>query len=176
MKANMSVLAQRYAKAYDSAAKDNAAAQLNMELLKEALSSLSSIEAYINNPTIPSAVKMEIAAKAYGKEDSASAFIKLLISAGRFYLAPEIIKELQTLLDSRLGIKRVTVTSAGELDETAKRGLSEALSKYFDSALALDFKNDPALLSGITIRCGDTLIDGSAEGRLKQMAKILTER
>ena len=134
MKANMSVLAQRYAKAYDSAAKDNAAAQLNMELLKESLSSLSSIEAYINNPTIPSAVQMEIAAKAYGKEDSASAFIKLLISAGRFYLAPEIIKELQTLLDSRLGIKRVTVTSAGEL------------------------------------------IDGSAEGRLKQMAKILTER
>ncbi len=176
MKANMSVLAQRYAKAYDSAAKNNAAAQSNMELLREALSSLKSVEAYVNNPTIPSAVKMEIAAKAYGKEDSALAFIKLLISAGRFYLAEEIVKELQNLLDLRLGIKRVTVTSAKELDDKAKQGLSEALSRYFNSALALDFKNDPALLSGITIRCGDILIDGSAEGRLKQMAKILTER
>lgn len=177
MKANMSVLARRYAKAYDSVAKgDNAAARENYELFKEALSSLKPVEEYINNPTIPPAVKLEVASKAYGKADAASSFVRLLVSSGRYYLAGEIEKELQNLLDARLGIKRVTVFSAGELGEDAKRGLSEALSKYFNSALALDYKLDGALLSGVVIRCGDLLIDASAEGRLKQMTKILTER
>ena len=177
MKANMSVLAQRYAKAYDLVAKsDNAAAKKNYELFKEALSSLKPVEEYINNPTISPSVKLEVASKAYDKADSAAAFVKLLISSGRYYLAGEIAKELQNLLDARLGIKRVTVFSAGELDESAKRGLSESLSQYFNSALALDYKLDASLLSGVVIRCGDLRIDASAEGRLKQMTKILTER
>ena len=177
MKANMSVLAQRYAKAYDLVAKnDNAAAQKNYELFKEALSSLKPVEEYINNPTISPSVKLELASKAYGNADTAASFVKLLISAGRYYLAGEIAKELQNLLDARLGIKRATVFSAGELDDGAKRGLGEALSKYFNSALALDYKTDASLLSGVVILCGDLLIDASAEGRIKQMTKILTER
>ncbi len=176
MKANTTVLAQRYAKAYDGVAKDNAQAQSNYELFKAALSALKVAEYYINNPTIPARVKLEAASKAYPNSDVAGAFVKLLIASGRYYLAGEIEKELSALLDARLGIKRVSVISAAELDETAKSGLSAALSKYFDSALALEYKLDESLLSGIMIRCGDVLIDGSAQGRLKQMSKILTER
>ena len=56
MKANTTVLAQRYAKAYDGVAKDNAAAQHNYELFKGALSALKAVEYYINNPTIPARV------------------------------------------------------------------------------------------------------------------------
>lgn len=176
MKANTTVLAQRYAKAYDGVAKDNAAAQHNYELFKGALSALKAVEYYINNPTIPARVKLEVASKAYPEQDVAGAFVKLLIASGRYYLAGEIERELSALLDARLGIKRVSVISAAELDEKAKSGLSAALREYFDSALALEYKLDANLLSGIMIRCGDVLIDGSAQGRLKQMAKILTER
>ena len=176
MKANTIVLARRYAKAYDGVAKGNEAAEKNYKLFKEALSSLKPAEYYINNPTIPARVKLEAASKAYGKHNVASAFVKLLIASGRFYLAGEIEKELRALLDSRLGITRVTVTSADELDDSEKSGLLSALSKYFDGALALEYKLDGNLLSGIIISCGDVLIDGSAQGRLKQMRKFLTER
>lgn len=176
MKANTSVLAKRYAKAYDALAKDNADAKVNAALFEGILSSLQPVEDYLNNPTIPSSVKQDIVSKAYRVQDKALNFVKTLIAAGRFYLAAEISKELKELLDKRLGIKRITVTSAQELDDTAKRSISNALSKYFNSVLVLDFKTNAALLSGITVRCGDTVIDGSAQGRLEQMAKILTER
>ena len=98
------------------------------------------------------------------------------MQTGVYCTQGEIEKELQKLLDMRLGIKRCTITSAAQLEESDKIRLKNYLSEYFDSIIALDFKTDASLLSGITVRCGDTLIDGSAAGRLKQMAKILTER
>lgn len=176
MNANNSVLAKRYAKAYDSLAQGNALAKVNMTLFKDVLSALKPVETHLNNPTVPSWVKLEIVSKFCSDNNQAGNFIKTLISAGRYYLAAEIEKELQKLLDMRLGIKRCTITSAVQLEESDKIRLKNYLSEYFDAIIALDFKTDASLLSGITIRCGDTLIDGSASGRLKQMAKILTER
>ena len=176
MKANSSVLAKRYAKAYDSLAQGNALAKVNMTLFKDVLSALRPAENYLNNPTIPSSVKLEIVSKLCSENNQAGNFVKTLISAGRYYLSAEIEKETQNLLDMRLGIKRVTVTCAEEMTESEKIRLKNYLSKYFNSVVELDFNTDASLLSGITVRCGDILIDGSASGRLKQMAKILTER
>jgi len=176
MKANDSVLAKRYAKAYDGLAQGNALAKVNMTLFKDVLSALKPVENHLNNPTIPSCVKLEIVSKICSDNNQAGNFVKTLISAGRYYLAPEIEKELQNLLDVRFGIKRVSVTCAAEMEESAKIRLRNYLSEYFNSIVELDFKTDASLLSGITVRCGDILIDGSASGRLKQMAKILTER
>ncbi|MDR0953712.1 MAG: ATP synthase F1 subunit delta [Elusimicrobiota bacterium] len=173
MKANSLVLAQRYAKAYDGIAKNADEAAKNLSAYKDALAALTAADNALANPTLPFSVKEELLVKILDKS-LATSFIKLLVSAKRFDLAPEILRQLQQLLDKRLGIKRVHIASATPLEEPVKQKLNEALSKYFNSRLEIDFTQEAALLAGITLRERDTLIDGSALGRIEELAKNLT--
>lgn len=175
MKTNTLVLAKRYAAAYDTLAADTAQASANLEAFKAALSSVKEAQDYINNPTIPFSVKAEILAKIL-TDGKAASFIKLLVSSGRFYLADFIVSELAALLDQRLGVKRVKVISAGREDETGQAILTDALSIYFKSKVAVEFTQDESLLAGVVVRQGDLRIDGSAAGRIEQLTKNLTER
>jgi F-type H+-transporting ATPase subunit delta len=175
MKGNTLFLAGRYAKAYDSLAKDNGEAKVNFEEYKNALAALNVAAVYIINPTVSFEVKAEVLAKILPRGKAAS-FIKLLIFQKRFYLADIIGRELQTLLDKRLGTQRVSVVTAVSFGNSEKEKINIALSRYFNSRISVEYKEDSTLLAGLTIRRGDTFIDGSAQGRIKQLTKKLVEK
>ena len=175
MKTNTLVLAQRYAAAYDSLAKDTREAQANLAAFNNALASLEQAREYIDNPCLSFSVKAEILAKILGN-DKAASLIKLLVSAKRFYLAPVVSMQMQELIDKRLGLQRVSVTTASQMVASAQNALSEALEQYFKSKVAVTFTQDKDLLAGVVVRRGDLRIDGSAAGRIEQLTKNLTER
>jgi len=175
MKTNTLVLAQRYAAAYDSLAKDVVAARANRDAFDKALSSLGEAKAYIENPCISFNVKKQLLDKILGKDEAAS-LIRLLVSAKRFYLAGEVSKQLGKLIDKRLGLQRVSVTTAAPASSAAQNELTSALEKYFKSKVAVTFTQDKNLLAGLVVRNGDLRIDGSAAGRIEQLTKNLTER
>ncbi len=175
MKANSLVLAQRYALAYDSLAKDAKEASSNYEHLEQALLALKEAGQYLLSPVISNKVKEDILAKIL-KKSEAAAFIKILVDAKRFDLSALILKQLSVLLDKRNGVTRVKVSSCGALKDADKKILEKALSSYFNAKAALDFEEDSTLLGGLIIRRGDILIDASAQGRIKQLTKNLTER
>lgn len=174
MKANSIVLAARYAKAYDALSPDAKSARAALEAYRAALLGLKAAQSYIENPSLPLKVKEELLSKIL-KKSAASSFIRLLVGAKRFYLAPLIEEHLQSLLDARLGLKRVSIKYALPPSPGEKKTIESALQKYFNSALSASYEEDSSLLSGLVIRQGDTVIDGSAAGRLKQLSKILTE-
>lgn len=175
MKTNTLLLAKRYAAAYDALAKDAKEAQVNLAAYNKALEALEGAKAYINNPCLPFKVKADILAKVLedGKEAS---LIKLLVSAKRFYLAQAVSLQISELIDKRLGLQRVSVTSAAPVNDAARAALSSALEQYFNSKVAVTFTQDKDLLAGIVVRRGDLRIDGSAAGRIEQLTKNLTER
>lgn len=175
MKTNTLVLAQRYAAAYDALAKDVQQAQANMDAFSSALASLEQAKEYIDNPCISLSLKAKILDEILGSSQAAS-LIRLLVSAKRFYLADAVAKQMQVLIDKRLGLQRVGVTTAAPMDTSAQKALSEALETYFKSKVAVTFTQDKALLAGVVVRRGDLRIDGSAAGRIEQLAKNLTER
>lgn len=175
MKTNALVIARRYAKAYDETAKTDQEAKANLEAYKNALNSLKEAGSYIQNPTIPFEVKEELLAKILTDKKAAS-FIKILVSSKRFDLAGIIEQEISNLLDIRLGVKRVTVTTALAAETKQKSLLDEALGKYFKSGVAVSYQEDETLLAGLIVRQGDLRIDGSAKGRIKQLSKNLTEK
>ena len=175
MKTNTLVLAQRYAAAYDALAKDTQEAQANLAAFKNALASLEQAKGYIDHPCISFSVKAEILAKILGN-DKAASLIKLLVSAKRFYLASVVSMQMQELIDKRLGLQRVSVTTVSQMDASAQKSLSEALEQYFKSKVAVTFTQDTDLLAGVVVRRGDLRIDGSAAGRIEQLTKNLTER
>ena len=174
MKTGNSILAKRYANAYDRIAKNTDEALSNLAMFEDCLKGLKDIIPYLENPTINEDVKISLTENAL-PQNNARAFMLVLIKEKRFYLIEEILKEIKALLDIRQGIKRAVVTSAAPLDESTKAKIQKYLENYFKAKLALDFKEDKGLISGIKIKAGDFYIEGSAASRLRELAELLRE-
>ena len=174
MKTGTSILAKRYAKAYDRIAQNTDDAARNLASFEQSLADLQGIIPYLENPTINEDAKVSLVAKAL-PQNKAQVFILVLIKEKRFYLVNEILKEIKALLDLRQGIKRATVTSAAPLNEDTKTKIQKYLEDYFKTKLALEYKEDKGLISGIKIKAGDFYIEDSAASRLRELAGILRE-
>lgn len=174
MKTGTLILARRYAKAFDSIAKNTDDAARNLASFEEALKNLQGISAYLANPTINSKVKENLIEKSL-PDNTAMALLKVLIKEKRLSLADEILKQLNVLLDGRRGIKRAQVTSAATLDDKTKTQIQTALENYFKTKLTLGFKEDKSLITGLKIKVGDFYIEDSSRSRLRELENVLTE-
>ena len=174
MKTGTLILAQRYAKAFDSIAQNTDDAARNLASFEDALKKLKDISAYLANPTINSKVKENLIEKSL-PDNIARALLKVLIKEKRLNLADEILKQLNVLLDGRRGIKRAQVTSAATLDDKTKTQIQTALENYFKTKLTLGFKEDKSLITGLKIKVGDFYIEDSSRSRLRELENILTE-
>ena len=68
----------------------------------------------------------------------------------------------------------VLVTSAYELDSQQQTKLANALKKRLNREISITTQVDKALIGGVILRAGDTVIDGSVRGRLNRLSEALT--
>jgi F-type H+-transporting ATPase subunit b len=61
------------------------------------------------------------------------------------------------------------VTSARELSTAQQGQLAQILTSLADRRVNFEIKTDSQLVAGVRVRLGDTLIDNSIEGRLKEL-------
>ncbi len=174
MKTGTLILAARYAKAFDSIAKNTDDAAHNLASFEECLNSLKGISTHLENPTLNEQVKTALITKVLPK-NIASTFLAVLVKEKRFYLADEVLKQLHNLLDLRRDIKRGQVLTAKVLDEQVKLKIQKELENYFKTNLTLDFKEDSSLISGVKIKVGDFYIEDSAASRLQELEAVLKE-
>ena len=174
MKTGNLILAARYAKAFDSIAKNTDDAAHNLESFEDCLEGLKEISFYLINPSISDEIKLNLISKIL-PENVARNFLVVLVKEKRFYLAEEVLKELRNLLDLRRGIKRGQVFTAQVLDEQVKLKIQNELENYFKANLVLDFKEDSSLISGVKIKVGDFYIEDSAASRLQELEAVLKE-
>ncbi|MFD4461350.1 F0F1 ATP synthase subunit delta [Nocardia sp. NPDC058480] len=64
--------------------------------------------------------------------------------------------------------------SAVELNDQQKEKLSASLQRIYGKAVTVHVQVDPTLLSGVVVRVGDDVIDGSATGRLEKLRRALS--
>ena len=172
MKSQNLYLARKYAKAFDSCAKNTQEAKANLSSYQKALKGIGQIEDIIKNPAIAFNVKKPLLDKVLG-QDIGACFISLLVEEKRFYLASLIEQELALILDKRQGLARVQITSALPLNNTEQKQIEQVLSKYFKTSLNLSFKEDKNILGGLIIKKEDESIDGSILGQLKNLEQVL---
>ena len=172
MKAQNTFLARKYAKAFDSCAKNTQEAQSNLLCYQKALKGLVQIKEIIENPAIAFNQKKPLLDKVLGQDIGAS-FISLLVQAKRFYLAQNIEQELLVLLNKRQGLLQAQITAAIPLDLKEQERLQKVLSEYFKSPLKLSFKEDKNIIGGLIIKQEDLCIDGSILGQLKNLEQTL---
>ena len=159
MKTN-NYLAQKYAKAFDSCAKNLQEAKQNLLCYQRALKNIAQIKDIIDNPAILA-------------KDIGSDFVCLLIRAGRFALAPSIEQELLLLLDKRQGLIRAQITTATALNAEEQKEVQKVLKDFFKKDIALSFKEDKNILGGMIVKQEDLCIDGSILGQLENLKQTL---
>ena len=94
---------------------------------------------------------------------------KLIAAQPRDYRA--ILAAIQRLARLEMARREVLVESATALSASEGQRISAGLAKDYGDKLTIQFKTNPELLGGLSIKVGDDLFDGSVKGRLDRLSK-----
>jgi F-type H+-transporting ATPase subunit delta len=86
------------------------------------------------------------------------------------------LSDLSNLAAARRDRLIARVTSATDLSEDERNGLTEALGRAFGREIRIQVVVDPSLIGGLTVRIGDELIDASVARQLDDARRRLTGR
>lgn len=99
--------------------------------------------------------------------------VRLLSSKGRLGLLPQIAEAFQELLDDHRGIAHASVTAAVAMSDDDQQALASRLSTLTGKEVRLELHQDEAILGGLIVRIGDSLIDGSTRTKLVALKRRL---
>lgn len=105
--------------------------------------------------------------------DKVTNFLRVLAENKRLLLLPQIQRLFESLKARQEKLLDVDVRTAFPLDKETKKILTEKLSASFDSQINIKITVDSALIGGIIICAGDTVIDGSVRSRLTKLAEAM---
>jgi F-type H+-transporting ATPase subunit delta len=92
-------------------------------------------------------------------------------------LLPQIAREYHDLVDQVEGRIRASVTVAQEAADGERRAISKELSRAYGKEVVPHFVVNPAILGGVVVRVGDTVLDGSVRRRLASLrSRMLAPR
>ncbi|MEO5810631.1 MAG: F0F1 ATP synthase subunit delta [Rhodanobacter sp.] len=100
-------------------------------------------------------------------------FLAELAEQRRMGLLPEVAALYAALKRESESQLLVKVTSALALDAAQSEQLRASLQRRFKRDIALETHIDATLLAGVVVDTGTEVIDGSARGRLAQLADAL---
>lgn len=96
-------------------------------------------------------------------------FIQVLHERHMISKAERVIDDFRLYANSIAGIEAVTAETVHPLSERELSELTTKLKNALGKTIALTQQTNPALLGGVRLRVGDTIIDGSLAGRLEQL-------
>ncbi len=102
-------------------------------------------------------------------------FISILVEAERIKLAPEVFSLFEQKHAAAEGFSDVDVITAYPLDDAQVNAISESISKRLGKKVDINTEQDKALIGGVIIRAGDSVIDASIRGRLKELNNIFAQ-
>jgi len=173
MKSSDRILAQRYAAAYMSAAKNAADAAALAAGLEDLAGRLAYAETALASPLAGVQEKKELMKDIAGRESRALRLAGFMAEAKRFYLLGTVTQEARALADVISGTVRAQAKTARALDEKQRMRLTEKLAALTGKNPVIAFQTAPELLGGMQVRVGDLLIDASVSGRLDRLETIL---
>jgi F-type H+-transporting ATPase subunit delta len=100
-------------------------------------------------------------------------FFRVVAEAGRLNLLPELRRTFADLVDERAGIVQAQVSTAQPLSEVQTKALLASLTARTGKTIRLSWKQDPALLGGLKVQVGSTVLDASLQGQLRQLKSRL---
>ena len=96
-------------------------------------------------------------------------FVRVLGEGHRLGTGPAIARLFEEERSRRAGRSAVEIVSAYELEPPHVELLAEAIGRRLGRAITLETSVDESLIGGVVIRVGDSVIDASLAGRLREL-------
>jgi F-type H+-transporting ATPase subunit delta len=93
-------------------------------------------------------------------------FLQAMVHKRRQMLIPQVSDEYSLLIDEVEGRVHANVTMAKEASEEDHNVIAEQLSRVLGKTVVPHVTVNPAILGGVIVRVGDTVMDGSVRKRL----------
>ncbi|CAB0150881.1 ATP synthase subunit delta [Pseudidiomarina piscicola] len=106
-------------------------------------------------------------------DDNAQNFVRLMAENGRLKALTAVEKLFSEFRSEHEKEVTVDVTSAVKLTKKQQENLAETLEKRFSRKVKLNCSVDAAIVSGLYIKAGDTVIDGTVRGKLDRLTHAL---
>ncbi|MBZ9539698.1 F0F1 ATP synthase subunit delta [Modicisalibacter tunisiensis] len=177
--AETSTVARPYAKA----AFEFAHAQKALEAWSEMLTLAAGVVAddamrsrVLDNPRLSGAEKADVVIDVGGDAFSEEGrnFLRTLGQGHRLAALPDIAEQFEQLKAEQEKRLEVTIVSAFPLDAAQQDTLASALAKRLNREISITTQVDRALMGGVILRAGDTVIDGSVRNRLARLRDTLS--
>jgi F-type H+-transporting ATPase subunit delta len=126
------------------------------------------LRTFLESPKIAAAQKIEVLQKALGKRvpHLFLRFLETVIMKRRQMVIPSIASEYRALMDESEDRVHAMVTVARDPGEPEKDALKRQLSRLFGKKVVPHYSLNPAILGGVIVKVGDTVMDGSVRRRL----------
>lgn len=141
----------------------------------EVLGSDRQFRVFFESPKIPRADKKRVLEASLSGKVAAPVLnlFRLLIDRGRQTLFTEIADVFGEILDEARGRRLVSITSAQPISAGARDSLIALLKERMGGEIIASETVDSELLGGMTVRIGDTVIDGSLRTKLKHVGDAM---
>jgi len=179
--AESSTVARNYAQALLVLARkaDDQAGWGNMlRQVANAIESDITLRRFLESPRIATDLKSEVLTKALSDRvpNLFMRFIQTLVRNRRQTIIPSIADEYETLLDESEGVVHARVTVAMPIGEAEQQSLAASLSKTVGRKVIPHMITDPAILGGVVVRMGDTVMDGSLRRKLTRLKRSMSAK
>jgi F-type H+-transporting ATPase subunit delta len=126
------------------------------------------LKTFLESPKLSASHKIEILEKALGRRVPPLflRFLETVINKRRQMLIPEIASEYRKLIDESENRVHANVTVARETGEPERDALARQLSRLLGKRVVPHISLNPAILGGVIVKVGDTVMDGSVRKRL----------
>jgi F-type H+-transporting ATPase subunit delta len=141
--------------------------------IADAIESDLSLQRVLESPRIPSAAKFAIFEKALGDRvpHLMLRWLQAIVRNRRQMMLPTIANEYDTLLDEGANRVHARMTFATEPGATDVADVTARLAASLGKNVVPHVNVDPAIMGGIVVRVGDTIMDGSVRRRLQTMRR-----
>lgn len=148
-----------------------------VELFSAALKSSPDLRTVMLSPAVAFAQKRKLMARLAGElglHALVRDFLLVVTRNRRLPLLAAIVQRIEALLDERHGVVRAQVSSAQPLDPARRGALEAALVRKTGKQVRCAYQEDPALLGGVAVRVGSSVLDGSVRGQLETLRRRLS--
>ncbi|MFV9930903.1 MAG: F0F1 ATP synthase subunit delta [Francisella endosymbiont of Hyalomma asiaticum] len=170
---NISVIAKPYAKAAFEFANEHNLLQQWSKLLQtfSELIKDSSVAAIISSSTVSQIEIIDALKKQL--DESFFNFLALIAENKKLSIMPEIANQFESIKNIHNNIRVANVTLAYATDKNILDSLKASLERKFGCTINMHINIDPAIVGGVVVKVGDTVIDSSISGHLEKLKSIL---
>ena len=170
--------AKRYAQAWYKRAEEAGkleAALKDSQHIKDVIGESEELQQLLKNKVIAQQKKKEVLDSLFSDQvsDITVDLITLLLEKNREELLEAVTGAFIESYNQHHGIIDAEIRYPIELEQDHINQLTKVLEKKTGKNVVLKFVRDPDLIGGLTIRIGDTVIDGSVRNKLQKLDALL---